>query len=308
MASATDTHLLLRAFVDELARCGMRDACTSPGSRCAPLVLALAREPGLRAWSHVDERCAGFFALGVAKASGRPVAVAVTSGTAAAELAPAVHEAHEARVPLLVLTADRPPELREVGAGQTIDQIELYGSAAKWFFEVGDHPATPERLRWMRALACRAYWTAAGDRRGVVHLNFPLREPLVPPGPLAPDRTGRPDRAPQLARPGSTTAIPDPVTQEELVGLLERRPRGQVAHTAGEVDRPRVAGAAVPADVRRQRPIAFAQPRDDPGPARPGVAEPVQEDDPRRHADTMTPDRDTPPPRTGGVGGWWTRR
>ena len=107
--TATDTHLLLRAFCDELARCGMTDACTSPGSRSAPLVLALAREQRLRCHSHIDERCAGFFALGLAKASRRPVAVACTSGTAAAELTPTVQEAHEARVPLIVLTADRPP-------------------------------------------------------------------------------------------------------------------------------------------------------------------------------------------------------
>ena len=103
------------------------------------------REPRIRCWSHIDERCAGFFALGAAKASGRPVAVTCTSGTAAANLAPAVIEAHHARVPLIVLTADRPPELREVGAGQTIDQLKLYGDAVKWFFEVGVHDATPER-------------------------------------------------------------------------------------------------------------------------------------------------------------------
>ena len=118
MSSATDTYVLLRAFVDELARCGMRAACTSPGSRCAPLVLTLTHEARLRCFSHVDERSAGFFALGLAKASGLPVAVACTSGTAAAELLPAAIEAQQARVPLLLLTADRPPELREVGAGE----------------------------------------------------------------------------------------------------------------------------------------------------------------------------------------------
>jgi 2-succinyl-5-enolpyruvyl-6-hydroxy-3-cyclohexene-1-carboxylate synthase len=189
--TATDQYLLLRAFCDELARCGVEHACTSPGSRCAPIVLSLARERRIRSWSHIDERCAGFFALGAAKASGHPVAVTCTSGTAAANLAPAVTEAYWAGVPLIVLTADRPPELRDVGAGQAIDQLKLYGDAVKWFFEVGSHEATPARLRWIRTLACRAYATAAGGRPGPVHLNFPLREPLVLDGPLPHDDTGR---------------------------------------------------------------------------------------------------------------------
>ncbi len=187
----SDTHVLLRAFVDELTRCGMRAACTSPGSRCAPLVLTLAREERLRCFSHVDERCSGFFALGLAKASGLPVAVACTSGTAAAELLPAAIEAHEARVPLLLLTADRPAELREVGAGQAIDQLKLYGGAAKWFFEVELPRADEAGLRWVRTLACRSYWTALEGRPGVVHLNFPLREPLVFDGQLPEDGSGR---------------------------------------------------------------------------------------------------------------------
>jgi 2-succinyl-5-enolpyruvyl-6-hydroxy-3-cyclohexene-1-carboxylate synthase len=200
VTSDTDTYLLLRAFVDELARCGMRAACTSPGSRCAPLVLTLARERRLRCFSHVDERCSGFFALGLAKASGLPVAVACTSGTAAAELLAAAIEAREARVPLLLLTADRPPELRETGAGQTIDQLKLFGGAAKWFFEVGVHDASRERLRWMRTLACRAFSTTLEGRPGVVHLNFPLREPLISDEPLAHDPTARPDGAPYVSR------------------------------------------------------------------------------------------------------------
>jgi 2-succinyl-5-enolpyruvyl-6-hydroxy-3-cyclohexene-1-carboxylate synthase len=200
MTPVTDTYVLLAAFVDELARCGMRAACTSPGSRCAPLVLTLAREQRLRCFSHVDERCAGFFALGLAKASGLPVAVACTSGTAAAELLPAAIEAREARVPLLLLTADRPPELRDNGAGQAIDQLKLYGDAVKWFFEVGVHEASGARLRWMRTLACRAYWTALEGRPGVVHLNFPLREPLVVDEELPTDDSARPNGLPFVRR------------------------------------------------------------------------------------------------------------
>ncbi len=155
-------------------------------------MLAIAREPRLRAHSHIDERSSGFFALGLAKATGRAVALACTSGTAAANLAPAVIEASEARVPLIVLTADRPPELREIGAGQTIDQIKLYGDAVRWFFEVGNHEATPERIAWIRALACRAWAAATGERPGPVHLNWPLREPLVtaPAGPATGGRSG----------------------------------------------------------------------------------------------------------------------
>ena len=220
MSSAADAYVLLRAFVDELARCGMRAACTSPGSRCAPLVLTLASEERLRCFSHVDERCAGFFALGLAKASGLPVAVACTSGTAAAELLPAAVEAHEARVPLLLLTADRPPELRESGAGQAIDQLKLYGGAAKWFFEVGVHEASTQRLRWMRTLACRAYWTALEGRPGAVHLNFPLREPLVCDAELPPDRSGRREGRPHVQRD------PAPPRSEKAMGELVELVRG----------------------------------------------------------------------------------
>jgi 2-succinyl-5-enolpyruvyl-6-hydroxy-3-cyclohexene-1-carboxylate synthase len=228
--TATDTYLLLRAFCDELARCGVRHACTSPGSRSTPIVLSLYRTERIRCWSHVDERCSGFFALGAAKASGRPVAVTCTSGTAAANLAPAVIESREARVPLIVLTADRPPELREVGAGQTIDQIKLYGTAAKWFFEVGVDRATPETLRWIRQLACRAYWTALEDRPGPVHLNFPLREPLVLEEPLPDDTTARAD--------GHTYVIVEPPDRQRAPG------GGRGPHPSGRMLI--VAGAGTP--------------------------------------------------------------
>ena len=194
------TYAPLQAFVEELYRCGMRHAVTSPGSRNAPLALTLAAQEGIEAVSVIDERSAGFVALGMAKASGRPVAVTCTSGTATANLHPAVVEAHEARVPLIVMTADRPPELREVGAGQAIDQIKLYGTAVKWFVEVGTHEPSRETAVHHRALACRAYWTACGDRPGPVHLNFPLREPLAPVSMadnLDPtDWVGRPDGSP----------------------------------------------------------------------------------------------------------------
>jgi 2-succinyl-5-enolpyruvyl-6-hydroxy-3-cyclohexene-1-carboxylate synthase len=198
--TAIDTYLLLRAFCDELARCGLRHACTSPGSRCTPIVLSLAREPRIRCWSHIDERCAGFFSLGAAKAADTPVAVTCTSGTAAANLTPAVIEAHHARVPLIVLTADRPPELREVGAGQTIDQLKLYGDTVKWFFEVDLPDAAPERLRFIRTLACRAYLTALESPAGPVHLNMPFREPLVLDGTLPEDPTGRASGHPFVMR------------------------------------------------------------------------------------------------------------
>jgi 2-succinyl-5-enolpyruvyl-6-hydroxy-3-cyclohexene-1-carboxylate synthase len=227
--TATDTYLLLRGFCDELARCGLRHACTSPGSRCTPIVLSLVRESRIQCFSHIDERCAGFFALGAAKATGLPVAVTCTSGTAAANLAPAVIEASQAGVPLLVLTADRPPELREVGAGQTIDQVKLYGGAVKWFFEVGVHDA-PERLRWMRTLACRAYWTALEGRPGPVHLNFPLREPLVLDQPLPEDSTGRGAGRPYvIVDPG-----PPPRPEAPFAGAGPgARPGGRVAIVAG---------------------------------------------------------------------------
>lgn len=236
MSSSTETYELLGAFVDELARCGLHDACTSPGSRSTPLVLSLAHDQRLRCHSHVDERCAGFFAVGLAKASMLPVAVACTSGTAVAELLPAIVEAREARVPLIVLSADRPPELREVGAGQTIDQLKIFGDLPKWFFEVGTHEATHERIRWMRSLACRAWWTALEGRPGVVHLNFALREPLVCEQWPAPDETGRADGAPFVGRRLRT---PDPTTAAQtLLELIEPARRGVLVAGRHERDTP----------------------------------------------------------------------
>jgi 2-succinyl-5-enolpyruvyl-6-hydroxy-3-cyclohexene-1-carboxylate synthase len=177
---------LARVLVDELRRCGLREAVVAPGSRSTPLAMALYAAPGIRLHVRVDERSAAFLALGLAKASRAPVAVVCTSGTAAAHFHGAVIEADESAVPLLVLTADRPPELRGTGANQAIDQIKLYGPAVRWFCEVGvpEGPAPPMAPYW-RSLACRAWAQAAGTgggSAGPVHLNVAFRDPLVPDG------------------------------------------------------------------------------------------------------------------------------
>ncbi len=168
------------ALVEELQRAGVRHACVCPGSRSSPLAVAIARSSGLRAWTHVDERAAAFFALGLAKTERGPVALVCTSGTAAANFLPAVVEARYARVPLLVLTADRPHELRDFGAPQTIDQVRLYGSHVRWFAEAAIPEPGEASLRYARALACRAVSESSGVTPGPVHLNLPFREPLDP--------------------------------------------------------------------------------------------------------------------------------
>ena len=180
MDTANRNTAFASALVEELARAGVRHACLSPGSRSAPLARARWREPGLQTWIHVDERCSGYFALGLAQQTGQPVAVLTTSGTAAANLHPAVAEASESRTPLVVMTADRPPELRDRGAGQTIDQLKLFGSAVRWFFEVGVHAADDAGLLHARATGSRAVAEALGSPPGPIHLNIPLTEPLAP--------------------------------------------------------------------------------------------------------------------------------
>jgi 2-succinyl-5-enolpyruvyl-6-hydroxy-3-cyclohexene-1-carboxylate synthase len=193
---------LASAFAEELARGGVRLAVVSPGSRSTPLAVALWRQPEIEVAVIVDERSAGFFALGASQASGEPVALLCTSGTALVNYHPAVAEADESAIPLLVLSADRPPELRGIGAGQTIDQIKPFSAAVRWFCEVGTHAADDDGLLHYRATACRALAVARGEvRPGPVHLNMPWREPLAPVAveeavtatdPLALE--GRPDR------------------------------------------------------------------------------------------------------------------
>ena len=182
---------LAAALADELIRCGLREVVLAPGSRSAPLAIEFHRrsEAGdLRLSVRIDERSAAFCALGLAKRSRNPVAVVCTSGTAAAHFHAAVIEADESAVPLLVLTADRPPELRGTGANQTIDQLRLYGPAVRWFCEVGVAEAGPAASQqaqagYWRSTACRAWGLASGSAGGVpgpVHLNLAFREPLVP--------------------------------------------------------------------------------------------------------------------------------
>jgi 2-succinyl-5-enolpyruvyl-6-hydroxy-3-cyclohexene-1-carboxylate synthase len=172
---------LASAFAEELARGGLRLAAISPGSRSTPLALALWRQPEIEVKVIVDERSAGFFALGAAQASREPVALLCTSGTALVNYHPAVVEADESGIPLVVLSADRPPELRGIGAGQTIDQIKSFGSSVRWFCEVGTHEANDSGLLHYRSVACRALAAARGEARpGPVHLNLPWREPLAP--------------------------------------------------------------------------------------------------------------------------------
>ncbi len=173
-------------FVDALARAGLEAVCIAPGSRSTPLTLAFAKHDRIKKYTHLDERSAAFFALGMAMASDKPVAMVCTSGTAAANFFPAIIEANMSRVPLLVLTADRPHELRHSGANQTIDQVKLYGDHVLWSVDMAlpEHNPPEVAVRNLRTMAARALATADGRmefrRKGVVHLNFPFRKPLEP--------------------------------------------------------------------------------------------------------------------------------
>lgn len=204
---------LATVLVDELLRCGLTDVVLAPGSRSAPLALAIYEQSRIRLHVRIDERSAAFLALGMAKRSGRPVAVVCTSGTAAANFHPAVVEAHESGVPLLVLTADRPPELRQTGANQTIDQVGLYGSAVRWSCEVGTPEERPGMVAYWRSLASRAWHVALDPDPGPVHLNVAFREPLTPDDdeswcePLSGDARG-PWTKVRAATPGSVLHVP----------------------------------------------------------------------------------------------------
>ena len=238
--SGTDTNTsLARALVDEWARAGVREAALAPGSRSAPLALALAGDGRIGLSVFLDERSASFFAVGVAKASGRPAVVVCTSGTAAANLHPAVVEAWHARVPLIVCTADRPPELRDTGAGQAIDQLKLFGDAVRWFCEVGVPQDVPGAGHYWRSVASRAWGAALGPPAGPVHLNLAFREPLVPTGAPLVDTVGRAAHAPW------TTAHPHPPEPHAdeaaaLVAAVDASPRGVLVAGWGSGATPRV--------------------------------------------------------------------
>ncbi len=201
-------------FVDELAAQGVEFACVSPGSRSAPIAMALQRHPRIKVLVQIDERCGSFFAVGLGKATGRPAVVLSTSGTAAAEFHAAVIEAAYSRTPMIVLTADRPPELQGVGANQAIDQQHLYGSAARWFFDPGVPVEMPNAPRLWRRLAARAVAEAA---TGPVHLNLPFREPLVPPPGHIPSAEAAPAQAITTGR-----LLPNQAQVASLASALQR--------------------------------------------------------------------------------------
>lgn len=234
------TYVYVRALVDELQRAGVRNAVVCPGSRSTPLAFCLAEQPALRVWMHVDERSAAFFALGMAKRLRQTVAILCTSGTAAANFLPAIVEAKLTHVPLLVLTADRPPELRDVGAPQAIDQNRLYGTHVKWFAEVALPEANDTALRYIRTLACRAAALTLAAPIGPVHLNLPFREPLAPepqpadsplPSPGKRDRDawyGRPSNAPYIVVDDAPAGRISSLVLERLCTQVRAASRGLI--------------------------------------------------------------------------------
>ncbi|MDQ3781451.1 MAG: 2-succinyl-5-enolpyruvyl-6-hydroxy-3-cyclohexene-1-carboxylic-acid synthase, partial [Actinomycetota bacterium] len=249
MQPAIAAHGFAAALAGALADLGLTDAVISPGSRNTPLTAAFAGHPGITDWSMLDERSAGFFALGLAKASGRPVAIVSTSGTAAAEYHPAVVEADLARVPLLVLTADRPDRLRDIGAPQTIDQVKLYGDAVRWFHH-GSVPG-PTSAATAPHLAAHAWAETIGAPPGPVHLNLPFDDAMVlDPGqapPVVPSAT------PEVA---TGAMVPDLTAVVGIASLIAGRRTIAVVGALPPADAEAVAGWA-----RAQRIPVLADPQ-----------------------------------------------
>jgi 2-succinyl-5-enolpyruvyl-6-hydroxy-3-cyclohexene-1-carboxylate synthase len=228
MNASNPSTALATTLVDELIRGGVRHLCLAPGSRSAPLAMAAARST-LAVHVSIDERSASFLALGIAKATGSPTAVVCTSGSAAANLFPALIEAHHSTTPLLALTADRPPELRATAANQTIDQIKMFGDAVRFFAEAGVAEDAAHSRRYWRSLASRVVAEATGSPPGPVHLNLAFREPLVPEGDgFGADTAGRRAGAPwtEVVR---IPALPDEAVLDDLAHRLGGRRAAIVA-------------------------------------------------------------------------------
>lgn len=238
-----------RVLADELARGGLRHAVIAPGSRSGPLALALDGHADVAVHVEIDERSAAFLALGIGRASGQPAAVVCSSGTAAVNVHPAVVEAHHSRTPLIVLTADRPPELRATGANQTIAQSGLYGAATRWAVDLGVAERRVGAVAYWRSIAARALAEARGRPAGPVHCNVGLRDPLVPDGddewiePL----DGARDAGRAWATRTADLALPVPSLIVEVTRLVEAHPRGALVLGDVEVDGLVVAGFAAAA-------------------------------------------------------------
>ena len=225
LADPNPNLLFSETLVAGLADAGLRAVCIAPGSRSTPLALAFDAHPDIETFLHLDERCASFFALGMAQASGRPVALVCTSGTAALEFHAAVVEAQMAGVPLLLLTADRPPELRHSGANQTIDQVKMYGDHLLWAVDAALPEADPPdvALRNVRTLAARSYAIADGLPKGPVHINFPFRKPLEPAAPYRPRFEGGQGSSIQRG-----VLVPTTAQLEEMAALVSAHERGWI--------------------------------------------------------------------------------
>ncbi len=230
----------MAAFLNGLASHGMEHACVSPGSRSTPLALALWRDPRVSVHVHLDERSSGFFALGLAKATGRPVGVACTSGTAAANLLPAVVEASMSRVPLVLLTADRPPELRGVGANQTIDQLELFGKHVKWFVDAEVPSVDADAAERWFGIGANAGMRALSHPPGPVHVNLPFREPVSP----SVEPAGMPGVARALAEKRFDAPRPGASVAGDLAGEIAGVERGLILAGSLRSAAPAVAGMA----------------------------------------------------------------
>jgi len=243
MTAPNRNALWAEILIEELATAGLESVCLTPGSRSTPLTVAAHDHDDLRTFSHLDERSSAFFALGRARYTGEPVGLVCTSGTAAANFHPAVLEADEGRVPLVLLTADRPAELRDSGANQTTDQTKLYGGAVRWYRELADPEPDDRKLRRLRVDAARAVGAATGTPPGPVHLNVPFRKPLEP------------------------VEVPGDVP-EDLAGLgADGRPDGFVSLESGRVEPPADAVDGIASAMVEHEPVLLVAGPSDPPPA-----------------------------------------